>query len=410
MASSLMIISAEASHGVNNVVHDRPVDKDDGERTCGAGWSQARGQRPEVGPRKRSRNTSTSSASLPSHQTHNINVWSQTGHTPFSDITSPPPLANDLYELAGGIEETDTGDYHDDYFQLQNQRSGNWSLPVSPFPETTRPTLLNGTLQPSPSAEKPWVLNQLLTLVGGVAGKLVQFCSVPFKGFQAGGGQKFEIDPQGQILKADLEETPDDKIPPIRDGLPGRFPSEDSGFARPASVDDNPSHDTKRLRMGDDKWVVVDRKGGMDSRAGTPRLSERRTPLVPKHASPSQIPRPVSRLGTIPALHGRPSLIPVSRRTSYDKRLSQATPKGSVKTCGTPRSYNRPSYGSPLLSATHDLNLPPESQRLINKIRREEEEDDARMRKMSAQTAAMLREAREALGSKVEIDDDYMDF
>jgi hypothetical protein len=50
--------------------------------------------------------------------------------------------------------------------------------------------------------------------------------------------------------------------------------------------------------------------------------------------------------------------------------------------------------------------LPPDSQRLINKVRREELEDDARMRRMSSQMSAMLREAREALGSKFEIEDD----
>ena len=42
-------------------------------------------------------------------------------------------------------------------------------------------------------------------------------------------------------------------------------------------------------------------------------------------------------------------------------------------------------------------------------MRREEVEDDARMRRMSSQMSAMLREAREALGSKFEIEDEYMD-
>lgn len=50
--------------------------------------------------------------------------------------------------------------------------------------------------------------------------------------------------------------------------------------------------------------------------------------------------------------------------------------------------------------------LPPDSARLVSKLRREEMEDDARMRRMSSQMSAMLREAREALGSKVEIEDD----
>ena len=53
--------------------------------------------------------------------------------------------------------------------------------------------------------------------------------------------------------------------------------------------------------------------------------------------------------------------------------------------------------------------MPAESQRLISKWRREEIEDEARMRRMSSQMDAMLKEAREALGQKVEIEDDFVD-
>jgi hypothetical protein len=53
--------------------------------------------------------------------------------------------------------------------------------------------------------------------------------------------------------------------------------------------------------------------------------------------------------------------------------------------------------------------LPKDSQRLINKVRREEMEEDARMRRMSSQMSAMLREAKEALGSRFEIEDEYDD-
>jgi hypothetical protein len=87
-----------------------------------------------------------------------------------------------------------------------------------------------------------------------------------------------------------------------------------------------------------------------------------------------------------------------------DRKVHQESPSGAVKTHSSPRAYSRQSYGSPALFPTQSRSpLPPESQRLINKIKREEMEDDARMRRMSAQTAAMLREAREALGSKFEV-------
>jgi hypothetical protein len=50
--------------------------------------------------------------------------------------------------------------------------------------------------------------------------------------------------------------------------------------------------------------------------------------------------------------------------------------------------------------------LPADSQRLVSKLRKEEMEDEMRMRRISSQMTAMLKEAREALGSKVEIEDD----
>jgi hypothetical protein len=51
--------------------------------------------------------------------------------------------------------------------------------------------------------------------------------------------------------------------------------------------------------------------------------------------------------------------------------------------------------------------LPAETHQLINRRRREELEDEARLRRMSNQMAQMLREAEEALGSKFEADADY---
>jgi hypothetical protein len=53
--------------------------------------------------------------------------------------------------------------------------------------------------------------------------------------------------------------------------------------------------------------------------------------------------------------------------------------------------------------------LPVESQRLINKVKRDEMEEELRLRKMSAQTKAMLKQAREALGSKFEVEGDFDD-
>lgn len=330
------------------------------------------------------------------------------------DFASPLPLANDRYQLAGGTERPHmptryTGDY-DDYFHLGKQR-GTWESTPSTHPDQ----LCSRDAPATPTAAKKSMLNQIIRAVGGVAGTaitLVQFCSRPFRGFQAGGGQAYTFGSQGEITTTAPGE--DHGISqPIQAPLPGDFPEDSYGVQSIESVQNERQNErprmTKRIRTGED-WVKVDQDGGVDSRPATPRLSERR---VPTHVrSPSQIPRPISRAG-MSSTPKRQSLIPVSRRTTLDRSSLQGNSKTPTKMGSTPRAYNRQTYGSPAMfkdaSSTKKSPLPPESQRLINKMRREEMEDEARMRRMSSQMSQMLKEAQEALGSKIEITDDYGD-
>ncbi|KAF2662422.1 hypothetical protein K491DRAFT_582601, partial [Lophiostoma macrostomum CBS 122681] len=328
----------------------------------------------------------------------------------FPDARSPPPLANDRYELAGGMERpkmlTRYTDDYDDYYSLEKQR-GMWSTPTSPasllnIPHIDRP------LPSVPNGATPWVLNQLLNIVGGVAGKLVQFCAVPFRGFHAGGGEGYTFTSDGAVAPAVRQKDTFIEQPSAfhQDPLPGEYSEDNYGVVSIDSDDLERPRMAKRLRTGEN-WVMVDKDGGMESRPSTPRLSERR---VPNHAiSPSQIPRPVSRAESTSATPKRPSLIPVSRRSTLDRRSFKKALKAPSEVHGSPRNYSRQSYGSPALfkseTNTKTSPLPPESQRLISKMRREELEDDARLRRMSSQMSAMLREAQEALGTKIEVED-----
>lgn len=248
------------------------------------------------------------------------------------------------------------------------------------------------------------MISQLLSMVGGAAGKLVQFCTVPFRGFQAGGGQTYTFTAQGETTITHNQDHLFGEMAPTRvqTPLPGGFPEDNYGVLSIESLE-NERPRTKRLKTGDN-WVMVDNDLTTDSRPGTPRLSERR---VPNHTrSPSQIPRPVSRASfTTPK---RPSLIPVSRRSTLDKKsFAENTRPSNTNT--TPRSYSRQSYGSPAMFKENRKvasPLPPESQRLINKIKREELEDEVRMRRMSSQMSLMLKEAHAALGTKFEVEED----
>ncbi|KAE8827724.1 hypothetical protein HRS9122_09705 [Pyrenophora teres f. teres] len=381
--------------------------------------------------RKRSRyGQSTSTAPISATSTWDENSLSNSRSI---DTKSPPPLANDRYELAGGMDgshnsTTPEGDY-DDYFNLQKQR-GTWSVP--PTPQVALATqVATGEMHATPGGSKSW---SLIGLVGGVAGKLFQFCTVPFRGFQAGGGQRYGIDSHGEVAaKLGLQ---DDPYPAgaVQQTTPGGFPSDNYGVesTEPATVEpatmeqvsmqpisaepaspDRPRM-TKRLRTADN-WVVVGTNCESETRPATPRVAERR---LPGHTrTPSYIPRPVSRanMTTPSSSNKRHSLIPVSRRSTMSRQSFGGSPQSTPGSHGQSRAYNRQSYGSPVMMDETKSNksvspLPKESQRLISKVQREEFEEDERMRRMSMQMTAMLKEANEALGTKFEVmecDDDY---
>ncbi|KAL5431403.1 hypothetical protein PMIN06_009954 [Paraphaeosphaeria minitans] len=342
----------------------------------------------------------------------NTNLLSHSQSYSRSSLRSPPPLANDRYELAGGVEVTDrfvrqNGNL-DDYFHLEKQRE-MWSTPTSP--NYGIPPHLQPAERPvTPPSAKPRMLNQLMNIVGGVAGKLYQFCAVPFCGFQAGGGQAYSLDNKEVAAKLGLHDN-DTSLPngATQKVVPTNYSDNDYGVESIDSVrEERPG--AKRQRTAE-SWVVVNNQEDIVSRPCTPRIAARR---VPDHTrSPSQIPRPVSRASMATPAHKRPSLIPVSRRSTMDRTSFHGSASTHPQSLDHARSYSRQSYGSPVLSNDKSSKkkspLPPESQRLVSKLRREEVEDDARMRRMSSQMSAMLREAREALGSKFEIEDEYMD-
>lgn len=336
----------------------------------------------------------------------------------FADAKSPPPLAHDRYKLAqGSLEQSlpalrQNEEDYDEYYQLQKQR-GDWSVPPTPYGGAVRQLAVDD-METTPNASKSWTI---MGLVGGVAGKLFQFCTVPFRGFQAGNGAKYGLSSQQDIpTSLGLENDPAvfhfsgavQQVGPIE------FPPEGYGVRSIESVQDQHPRTSKRQRTADN-WVVVGNNGDTDSEPSTPRLSERRIP--DSRISPSHIPRPKPQAGVSPSSLKRPSLIPVSRRTTMDRKNFLSSPRTRQ------HSYSRQSYSSPTKSEDNVTNkpksslpkspLPKESQRLINKVRREELEEDARMRRMSSQMSAMLKEAREALGSKFEVneygDDEDMD-
>ncbi|KAF2836157.1 hypothetical protein M501DRAFT_997405 [Patellaria atrata CBS 101060] len=322
------------------------------------------------------------------------------------DAASPVPFVNTRYTLAGGLDTPGvvaqgSFDADEDADDEGEFRKGQWSSGRN-----------NGALFTSPNDGRQRIGDSLgklvVGLVGGViggVGKAWDFCTGnAFRGFYAGGGRGYDMPhsrPQTQdsdSLWQDVPETPgpsrfDRDLTPV----PGRFPEEDDFGVR--SIEETPMRPPAKRQHTETNgsgWVVVNR----EDRASSPRLSSRKVPTLSsfENLSPrrnSQIPRPAhSRTAS------RKSLLPVSRRTSsytsapslmVERRLSYGAPKSA----GT-----SPSKQSPMSE---------EAKRYLAKMRREEKETDESIRKFGAKLSAMIKEGKQALGTKVEVEDDNDD-
>lgn len=122
--------------------------------------------------------------------------------------------------------------------------------------------------------------------------------------------------------------------------------------------------------------------------------------------SPSQIPRRIPRRsGSTPhTTPRRPALRPTPKRTSLiPVRPSSSLPQ-HYQTSQT-FTTSSPIVDSLAKTPKESSPLAVEAQRYAAKIRRREKEEDASIRRLNQQLKAMIREGKEALGTKIEIDD-----
>jgi hypothetical protein len=217
----------------------------------------------------------------------------------------------------------------------------------------------------------------MIGLVGDVAGKVWDFCwTSAFQGFYAGGGKGYQMDvPSTPSLDQSVWQTV-----PERDDIfsrsrreetpvPGRFPADD----------DPPSPlDRDELRTN---WVLV--RNEQASREGSPSHSARK---VPRKSTPIH---PVTPRRMVAARPGkRQSLMSARPSPSHHSQHS---------------SYGSPKAGS--ASKATDSPVAIEAQRYAAKVRRREREEDASIRRLNQQLKAMIKEGKEALGTRVEVDD-----
>jgi len=356
---------------------------------------------------------------------------------------SPAPLVNVNYRLAGGIDtptaalarEEEEHQQHQDDFERDcrpsrytvNQPTGIGDRCRPQTPGSTPDEGHKRRRPPSPlqSPKAGWG-KTFWTLTGEVAGRVINFCwNSAFRGFYAGGGRGYHVDMgTPNVGASDWTEVNDvfhteyqaRRSTPLPGGFPDDGFTEDSISMRP-QVYQQESTPTQHGDGGSafnlkNSWVMVEDAYSW-SREPSPVRKKARTSMATLHPRPA----PSSR----GSLGARPRL-PVSRPSTGN--ASSASPRGpgtaaliharrqSSDLCDHRSKRSRPSMVSARRSEanatlhTTPTSASPDVLKFERKLRRKEQREDESIRRLNQQMRDMIREAQQALGSKVEVDID----
>ena len=389
------------------------------------------------GSRKRSRNSSytLSGTTTPfSAPTPGWESLSTSTNTPMS----PAMLANSRYDLANGLDTPSAAissafEYSDNPSDLST-RHGRWESTLHESSTSYFPSILgpldrerNGHTRVSQSSNKAaqasWTFSVLST-VGTVATRVLSFCtSVPFKGFYSGGGQGYPMPASPSTPNEELGASHglgeswdavrelDARSSPLMPSLPGLFPPEDfiPDYMSSPFLHTQP-HSTRLSKKHK-------RESSMDSAAqeGWTLVSgDRRRNPQPAHssASPASARRPVFRAATRRSLAVQPPSVMGSFRpastaglrspttTPKRRRVERASAKDDeAQGRRTPTCDRHGDQVSPILSPAA-----VEARHYAEMIRRKEAEGNRELKKLNTRLKDMIREGREALGTRVSIE------
>ncbi|KAI9374041.1 CoA binding domain-containing protein [Aspergillus egyptiacus] len=297
----------------------------------------------------------------------------------------PPPLVHDFF---ADLDESHDHEAHDihrpsryrDYPRTPLDGSITYSgKETDEFPrKRCRREDPSSIIAASPSSidEKAPTPEQMPTVAGplrwsravlNVVGKVWDFCwSGPFRGFYAGGGRGYAIDssqPPAEVTPSSLS---DHHSHPSSSSIIPSSTEKDAAYLPGEYPPDQREEDLNK------SWVMI------SSREGTTGSNPSSRPRVRRR----QVPR--SRV--------------VHRR-------SPSGPSGTSKRAAVPHST--PSFSAPAKPAESPVSV--ETQRYLAHQRRLEREEDASLRRLNRQLQAMIQEGKQALGTRVEIDDLDMD-
>ncbi|MCJ1434613.1 hypothetical protein MMC27_003982 [Xylographa pallens] len=381
-------------------------------------------------PRKRPRNDSLQSDQSTLY-TSATGAWSNIPSGPpsaiyASGIISPPPFVSTRYKLAGGLDTPSaalasgfdpSASTPDLAFRRGGRNDGGRHTPEDYFGDTSAALARerNGRsrsqfeLNPGDGWGKA-----VVSAVSGVAGKVWEFCKAgAFHGFYAGGSHGQSPQPLSssshtipttqssiwQDLSPSTSHIFDTASHPHIASLPGGFP--DTDF-----LPEYMSHLSKRPKPSpSSSWVLVP-PHGLPSRESSPsRLAARK---LPSQASTPSARRPASHAGprrpVLPA--SRPSLTysPHANRpaSSASTRSPLASPKRQTHQRAHSYSADGGADGHVADSSASPISV--EAQKFAARARRREKEEEKALRGFNERLRAMIKEGKEALGTRVEVE------
>ena len=327
---------------------------------------------------------------------------------------TPPPFVNTKYELAGGLD-TPTAkalsamESREEESQVcldlyrRGTRGCHGFDSASEFyltpPLSVPGSKSNGRSRlPAPPVRDG--LGKIVLSVVGVAGKVLEFCkTTAFKGFYAGGGQGYPLRPTIQTTGTDqsvwLDSDREDASHFWEQGkssVPGRSPDEDY-IPDYMSLDHiTPPRAIKKVQREKGageisaSWVMVNSTPSRET--SPPRLSNRKVPS--------------GSLSTHALLlkHGRRPILPASQPSLSSYAGSPRLRPDRPASFASPRSpLSSPKHGSPT-----SIDVP----RYAARMRKRQLEEDAHLKRFNQQLKAMIKEGKEALGTKFEVQEEPM--
>ena len=411
--------------------------------------------------RKRLRhNDYTSTFTLTPQQTK---TWTKI-ETPFAQspatdcpiVESPAAFVNTIYRIAGGLDtplaaKLDAEERQEENVRELDYRPNRMTLAArqvsgSYFPQIPATAVSGGHVggkRAHSTGQSKWG-ESVVNLVGGVAGKVFNFCwNGAFRGFRAGRGRPYSADGDTpavveQSTLMDIGEK-DDVFNEQYEAqhyhhttpVPGQFPDEgfiDDYMSQPQAYRANqvstpvPHGDGGRSTLRCN-WVLVDNTDAYEQQRHSPLLSalgnprkthrQRRPVSIASLTASGHRPRLVScrpsLAGSLGSNVKRPASF-ASPRASPGRSCASETESHDTGSVGHRRS--RSSMASPRRKAEgelrHSFTTPtsPDVQKFEKKIRRKERKEDENLQRVNRRLQDMIKEAKEALGTRIEVGDD----